>query len=90
MGYGVRHKSQLKGGRTVASFWKYGVELEYLENDGSYIKLFLCRACHLKCQPKDARVVNGTAHLIARPFNSKKTGSGEASLIVSYSSFKSL
>jgi len=31
--YRVRHKSQLKGKRELASSWKYGVELSYLEDD---------------------------------------------------------
>jgi hypothetical protein len=61
----VGHKSQLKGKREVAAFWKYGVELAYLEDDlVTHTKLWLCRQCHLSCQINDAKVINSTAHVV--------------------------
>jgi hypothetical protein len=35
--YKVRHKSQLKGKREVAAFWKYSVELAYLRMTSSHV-----------------------------------------------------
>jgi hypothetical protein len=63
--YQVRHKSQLKGKREAAPIWKYGVELSYLENDLiTYSKLWLCWQCYLSWQLNDAKMVNGTAHIV--------------------------
>jgi hypothetical protein len=65
LSYKVRHKSQLKGKREVAAFWKYGVELAYLEDDlVTHTKLWLCRQCHLSRQTNDAKVINGTARVV--------------------------
>jgi hypothetical protein len=63
--YWVRHKSQLKSKREAASIWKYGVELSYLEDDlVTYSKLWLCWQCHLSRQLNNAKMVNGTAHIV--------------------------
>lgn len=65
LSYKVRHKSQLKGKRALAAIWEYGVELDYLEDDLiTHSKLWLCRQCHLSRQPNDAKMVNGTAHIV--------------------------
>jgi hypothetical protein len=65
LSYRVRHKSQLKGKREVATIWKYGVELSYLKDDlVTYSKLWLCRQCHLSRQLNDAKTVNGTAYIV--------------------------
>jgi hypothetical protein len=41
--YKVRHESQLKGKREVANIWRYGIELDYLEDDLiTYSMLWLC------------------------------------------------
>jgi hypothetical protein len=37
LSYKVRHKSQLKGKREVAAFWKYEIELTYLKMTLSHI-----------------------------------------------------
>jgi hypothetical protein len=65
LSYKVRHKSQLKGKREVAVIWRYGVELDYLEDDlVTYSKLWLCRQCHLSRHSNDAKTINGTAHVV--------------------------
>ncbi|KAF2175880.1 hypothetical protein K469DRAFT_763015 [Zopfia rhizophila CBS 207.26] len=64
VGYRVRHKSQLKGARKIASFWQYGVELQYLEDDGSYTRLWLCKACHLNRELDDCKAVDATHHIV--------------------------
>jgi hypothetical protein len=63
LSYRVKHKSQLKGACVLAPIWRYGVELSYLEDDGTRLKLWLCRQCHLSRKPNDTRAVNGTAHI---------------------------
>jgi hypothetical protein len=65
LSYKVRHKSQLKGKREVAAIWRFGVELDYLEDDlVSHSKLWLCRQCHLSRQFNDAKTINGTAYVV--------------------------
>ena len=34
IGFAVRYKSQLKGGRASAEIWQYGAELAYREDNG--------------------------------------------------------
>jgi hypothetical protein len=63
LGYKVRHKSTLKGGRTPSAIWRHGVELEFEEDDGTPIKLWLCKLCHLKNEVSNAKVVSGTRHI---------------------------
>jgi hypothetical protein len=64
LGYKVKHKSLLKGGRKPSPIWQYGVELEYLEdNMSTTTKLWLCKQCHLARHPNDAKVVNGCRHV---------------------------
>jgi len=63
LSFRVRHKSQLQGNRELAPIWRYGVELTYLEEDGSSTKLWLCRQCHLSRTQNDAKTINGTAHI---------------------------
>jgi hypothetical protein len=64
LSYKVRHKSLLKGARESAPFWRYGVELTYLEDNGTRSRLWLCKSCHQNRTPNDTKVVNGTAHII--------------------------
>jgi hypothetical protein len=66
VGYRVRHKSHLTGKREVASFWRYGVELEYLEDNRSEsaTRVPLCKECHLARAHGDARHVNGTTFIV--------------------------
>jgi hypothetical protein len=67
LSYKVRHKSQPKGKREVATFWNYGVELAYLEDDlVTHTKLWLGRQCHLSRQTNDAKVINCTAHVVEK------------------------
>jgi hypothetical protein len=63
LGYRVRHKSYLKGNRCLAPIWSYGVELVYVEDDGTHTKLWLCKQCHQSRGFNDAKSVNGTAHI---------------------------
>lgn len=63
LGYRVKHKSKLTGARDAAPIWRYGIELEYEEDDGVVTKLWLCKLCHLKRERNDARIVNGTHHI---------------------------
>jgi hypothetical protein len=64
LSYKVRHKSLLKGARESAPFWSCGVELTYLEDDRTRSRLWLCKSCHQNRTLNDAKVVNGTAHII--------------------------
>jgi hypothetical protein len=63
LGYRVRHKGYLNGKRETAPIWRYGLELEYEEDDGAVTKLWLCKLCHLGRVHADAKIVNGTAHI---------------------------
>ena len=63
LGYAVRHKSQLKGGRGLSPIWKYGVELAYVEDDRSSLRLWLCRLCHVNQIQNDAKKVNTYRHI---------------------------
>ena len=63
LGYAVRHKSQLKGGRELAAIWKHGIELAYIEEDGASTKLWLCRLCHLDRSRNDAKNVDSYHHI---------------------------
>jgi hypothetical protein len=63
LGYWVRHKSYLKGNHCLAPIWAYGVELVYVEDDGTHSKLWLCKQCHQSRSFNDAKSVNGTAHV---------------------------
>jgi hypothetical protein len=38
--------------------------LTYLEDDRTRSRLWLCKSCHQNRTPNDAKVVNGTAHII--------------------------
>ena len=62
-GYAVRHKRQLKGGRELAPIWKYGVELAYIEDDRSFLRLWLCRLCPVNQTRNDAKKVNTYRHI---------------------------
>lgn len=64
LGYAVRHRSQLKGGREAALIWKYGVELAYIDNNGSSLRLWLCQLCHANRSKNDAKKVNSYHHII--------------------------
>lgn len=46
LGYRVRHKSMIQGGRPPSTVWRYGSELEYEDDNGAKLKLFLCKLCH--------------------------------------------
>ena len=48
VGYRVKHKGRLLGGREASFIWKYGAELVYQDDDGKLIKLWLCKVCHLQ------------------------------------------
>ena len=63
IGFAVRYKSQLKGGREYAAIWQYGVELPYGEDNGSLTRLWLCRLCHLDQSRRDAKTVNSYHHI---------------------------
>ena len=64
LGYRVKHLSQLRGGRQVSGIWKYGADLVYREVDGSEVKIWLCRACHLQKDRSAAKTYNGTRHIV--------------------------
>ena len=66
LGYAVRHGSQLKGGREAALIWKYGVELAYIDDNGSSLRLWLCQLCqlcHANRSKNDAKKVNSYHHI---------------------------
>jgi hypothetical protein len=63
LGYKVKHKSALKGRREGSPIWRYGVELEYLNESGLTVNLWLCKDCHLARELNDAKVVSGTHHV---------------------------
>lgn len=65
LGYCVRHKSQIGSKREVASIWRYGVELEYLEDNLLKVsKLWLCKRCHLASVNNDTKRVDSTTFII--------------------------
>lgn len=64
LGFSVRYKSLLGGGRPASSIWKYGVELIYRRPDNKELKIWLCRACHLNRSCNDAYTVDCTAHIV--------------------------
>jgi hypothetical protein len=65
VGYKVRHKSMFKGLRDPSPIWRYGVELEYLEDDMTTIaRLWLCKKCHLNREVNDAKAVCGNRHIV--------------------------
>jgi hypothetical protein len=56
LGYKVRDPSLI---------WRYGVELEYLEDDmTSTTKLWLCKKCHLNREINDAKAICGNRHIV--------------------------
>lgn len=63
LGYKVNHKCLLKGRREGSPIWRYGVELEYIEDDGKFTRLWLCKDCHLSKAFNDAKVVCGRHHV---------------------------
>lgn len=63
VGYKVKSKAQLLGKRRVASFWQYGAELEYLEDNGSKLTLFLCQICHEEKKNQCCWTYDGTTHI---------------------------
>lgn len=63
LGYRVRYKAHLAGRRESAAHWSYGVELQYVESDGSISRYWLCRACHESMSTPDALRINGTVHI---------------------------
>ncbi|KAK7179412.1 hypothetical protein DPSP01_010407 [Paraphaeosphaeria sporulosa] len=63
VGYKVKGKSQLLGKRSVASVWRYGAELEYVEDDGTKTTLFLCQQCHIERRVPSCWTVDSTAHI---------------------------
>jgi hypothetical protein len=64
LGYKVRHKSMFKGQRDPSPIWRYGVELEYLEDNMSTARLWLCKKCHLNCEVNDAKAICGNRHIV--------------------------
>jgi hypothetical protein len=48
IGYRVKHKSRILGGKETSFIWKYGAELVYQDDDGKQVKIFLCKVCHLQ------------------------------------------
>jgi len=63
LGYKVRHKSQIRGGKPVSWVWKYGAELEYSNESGELIKIWLCKVCHLQKLRTAARKCNAYHHI---------------------------
>jgi hypothetical protein len=63
VGYRVKGRGQLLGKRELASFWRYGAELEYVEENGKKTILFLCQSCHTQRKVPDCWVVDSTAHI---------------------------
>lgn len=57
--------SSLNGRRVPSDIWRFGVELKYKEDDGTYTKLWLCQMCHQKRERADALTYNRTAHIAA-------------------------
>jgi hypothetical protein len=65
IGYRVKWKGSLKGGRESSGIWKHGADLEYLELDNKTSRIWLCRVCHLQKVRSDAKTYNST-HYIAK------------------------
>ena len=66
LGYAVRHKSTLSGGRALSNIWAHGIQLHYTELDGSITELWLCKICHQARSKSDAKAtINGTAHILS-------------------------
>jgi hypothetical protein len=64
LGYKVRHKSMFKGQRDPSPIWRYGVELEYLEDNMATVRLWLCKKCHLNREVNDAKAICGNRHIV--------------------------
>jgi hypothetical protein len=63
LGYAVRYKAYLSGRRALSDIWRFGLQLQYIEDDNSITKLWLCKLCHQSRQTNDAMAINGTAHI---------------------------
>jgi hypothetical protein len=64
LGFSMRHKSYLNGRHQLAPIWRYGVELQYFENDMVKVqRICLCCLCHLACKHGNAFSLCGTSHI---------------------------
>ncbi|KAF1975405.1 hypothetical protein BU23DRAFT_566547 [Bimuria novae-zelandiae CBS 107.79] len=65
VGYRVRYKSKISGGRKPASIKRHGAELSYLDEDlVSQKSFFLCEKCHTTRTPACLfDLDHGTAHI---------------------------
>jgi hypothetical protein len=63
-GFKVSHKSKLMGARKASPVWRYGLELEHYRADGKLVRLWLCKACHLKKHyTNDAKSVDSNYYI---------------------------
>ena len=53
----------MKGGREAALIWKYGVELAYVDDNGSSLRLWLCQLCHANESKNEAKKMNRYHHI---------------------------
>ena len=64
LGYAVKHKASLSGGRALSNVWAHGLQLQYTELDGSISGVWLCKLCHQARTKSDAKyTINGTSYI---------------------------
>ena len=63
LGYRVKRVTKIRGGHPTSPVWEHGAELQYIEEDGQRLKLWLCRRCHLRGVQAAAKLVNGYQHI---------------------------
>lgn len=65
LGYNVKFKGQIRGGREPSPIWRYGADLVYVEDDNSVQQYWLCKLCHLSKRQSQAKKVHTTSHIAA-------------------------
>jgi hypothetical protein len=64
LGFRVKHLSQLRGSRSISRVWRHGADLQYVEEDGSKVKLWLCKYCHGQGLRAATKAVNGYNYIV--------------------------
>lgn len=64
LSFRVKHLSQLRGNQSGSRVWRHGADLQYVEEDSSRVKLWLCKYCHGQGNQGAARVVNSYHHIV--------------------------
>ena len=64
LGYAVRYKGSLSGGRQLSNIWAHGLHLQYTELDGTISEVWLCKRCHQARTTSDAKyTIHGTSYI---------------------------